>query len=43
VHNVYGSVLEKCKEEGLLTVNDYVSLTPKGLDVSNYVMAQFLF
>lgn len=43
IHGVYGSVLKKGQEEGLLTVGDYASLTPKGIDVSNYVMAQFLF
>ncbi len=43
VQNVYENVLEKCKEEGLLSVGEYVSLTSRGIDVSNYVMAQFLF
>lgn len=40
---VYGSVLQKMKEESLLEEKDNkIFLTGKGLDVSNYVMAEFL-
>jgi len=40
----YGDVIERNKKDGLLTcpVEDRVTLTEKGMDVSNYVMAQFL-
>lgn len=41
--SVYGEVLKKNKEAGLLTVDDArICLTEKGLDLSNYVFAQFL-
>lgn len=44
---VYGSVIEKNKKDGLLVehgegLNRRLALTSKGMDVSNYVMAQFL-
>lgn len=44
---VYGSVIEKNRKDGLLVVEEAdcdrrLSLTSKGMDVSNYVMAQFL-
>ena len=51
LHEVYGSVIEKNENKGLLrryirTVSDtqeeMLTLTDFGLDVSNYVMAQFL-
>lgn len=39
---VYGKVLEKGVNEGLLAVQgDKICLTDRGLDVSNYVFAQF--
>ena len=46
---VYGEVIAKNVADGLLTVREeknrgrYLALTKRGLDVSNYVMAQFLF
>lgn len=46
---VYGEVIAKNAADGLLTVREeenrgrYLALTKRGLDVSNYVMAQFLF
>jgi len=41
--DIYGKVLEKHRQEGLLQVQENrIFLTPKGLDVSNYVMADFL-
>ena len=43
IGDVYGSVLAKGQKEGLLKVTDRIALTKKGIDVSNYVMAQFLF
>ncbi len=39
---VYGKVLEENVKQGLLTDGASVALTDKGLDVANYVMAQFL-
>jgi oxygen-independent coproporphyrinogen-3 oxidase len=40
---VYGKVIEKHVQEGLLQIKkDQVFLTLKGMDVSNYVMADFL-
>ncbi|MCM1386313.1 MAG: radical SAM family heme chaperone HemW [Bacillus sp. (in: Bacteria)] len=43
IESVYGSLIEKLEREGLLIVNDFISLTPYGMDISNYVMAQFLY
>ncbi|BBF43284.1 hypothetical radical SAM family enzyme in heat shock gene cluster, similarity with CPO of BS HemN-type [Lachnospiraceae bacterium KM106-2] len=41
--DVYGSVIDTVTEEGLLTQDgDRVYLTERGIDLSNYVMAQFL-
>lgn len=43
---VYGSVIRKNIRDGLLIYsrdNKYLRLTERGLDVSNYVMSQFLF
>ena len=46
---VYGKVIAKNVADGLLTVREeenrgrYLALTKRGLDLSNYVMAQFLF
>ncbi|MCM1539282.1 MAG: radical SAM family heme chaperone HemW [bacterium] len=43
VYEVYGSVLDKHQRNGLLTERDgFLFLTDRGLDVSNYVMADFL-
>lgn len=39
---IYGKVLEKNSTEGLLENGLTVTLTKRGLDMSNYVMAQFL-
>ena len=49
LEEVYGEVIAKNVEDGLLTVTQtpegerFLALTKRGLDVSNYVMAQFLF
>ena len=41
--SVYGAVTEKLINQGLLErTRDKVRLTKKGVDVSNYAMAQFL-
>lgn len=43
VYEVYGSVLEKHIKSGLLVKKDgFLHLTERGVDVSNYVMADFL-
>lgn len=42
--NVYGEIVEKLIEKGLLEWNgDNIKLTERGVDVSNYVMSEFLF
>ncbi len=43
IEEVYGPVMKKLCGQGLLETGDYISLTPYGRDVSNYVMAEFLF
>ena len=41
---VYGEVIERMCRQGLLELKeDCIRLTGRGIDVSNYVMAQFLF
>ncbi len=43
LYEIYGSVLEKHRKNGLLKQKDgFLFLTEYGLDVSNYVMADFL-
>lgn len=43
MRNVYGEALDKMAENGLLTETDRtVALTEAGVDVANFVMAQFL-
>ncbi len=44
VEEVYGAVLEKLYAQKLLVCEqDAIRLTARGIDVSNYVMAEFLF
>ena len=52
VEEVYGEVIARNVADGLLTVTErkenqkkdrFLALTKRGLDLSNYVMAQFLF
>lgn len=44
IENVYGDVMEDLHRQGLLVrEEDRIRLTQRGLDVSNYAMAQFLF
>lgn len=41
---VYGEVIQKLQSEGLLAVNQScVCLTKRGVDISNYVLSEFLF
>lgn len=43
IDDVYGDVIEKlCREELLKQNGDYLRLTPRGIDVSNRVLAFFL-
>ena len=42
MEEVYGQIIQKHVKDGLLVNGDFVALTEKGIDVSNYVMAQFL-
>lgn len=43
IRNIYGMVLDAMEEEGLMEYKDgYYFLTPKGIDISNYVMSRFL-
>ncbi len=43
IHEVYGSVIADLREKQLLEIEeDHIRLTAKGLDVSNYCMAEFL-
>ena len=43
IESVYGNVIEDMKKKGLLEIQgDFVRLTSRGIDVSNYVMSEFL-
>ena len=43
IEGVYGDVLKELQREGLLQMREAkIALTNKGIDVSNYVLAQFL-
>lgn len=43
IYDVYGQVLSKLKSESLLMIKEnQICLTEKGIDISNYVLAQFL-
>ena len=43
IRNVYGPVLDKLVRNGLLEAKDgFYRLTERGIDISNYVMSQFL-
>ena len=43
IESVYGNIIQKMSSQGLLeTSKDNLRLTEEGLDVSNYVMAEFL-
>ncbi len=44
IEDIYGQVLGKLeKQELIILENDKIALTKKGIDVSNYVFAEFLF
>ena len=42
IDSIYGDILDKLEREGLIFVNDSICLTSYGIDISNYVMSQFL-
>lgn len=42
IEDVYGKTLEKLQREKLITVDGHIRLTPYGVDISNYVMSEFL-
>lgn len=42
VEDIYGDTLDKLRREKLITVDERIRLTSRGIDVSNYVMAEFL-
>ena len=44
MESVYGEIMEKLQKDGLIQSPeaDRISLTPYGIDISNYVMAQFM-
>ncbi len=42
VEEVYGEVIRKNISDGLLEDGEMIRLTKRGIDISNYVMAQFL-
>lgn len=43
MEKIYGNVLEDMKKKGLMEEEgDYVRLTERGIDISNYVMSEFL-
>ena len=44
IEEVYGQVLHKLEEEQLIIISeDGIALTERGIDISNYVMSEFLF
>ena len=43
IETVYGDVIQKMCEKNLLEISgDFIRLTDFGIDVSNYVMSEFL-
>ncbi|MDE7283139.1 MAG: radical SAM family heme chaperone HemW [Lachnospiraceae bacterium] len=43
IEDIYGETLEKLRQEALIIEDESIRLTPRGIDVSNYVMSEFLF
>lgn len=44
IHHVYGKVLKDLKHKGLIQeTKGHITLTEKGIDLSNYVLSEFLF
>lgn len=42
IEDIYGETLEKLQSESLIIADERIRLTPYGIDVSNYVMSEFL-
>lgn len=43
IYDIYGNILEKLEKEKLILINQgQIMLTDKGIDVSNYVMSEFI-
>lgn len=42
IEDIYGKTLEKLCQEELIIADRRIRLTPRGIDVSNYVMSEFL-
>jgi oxygen-independent coproporphyrinogen-3 oxidase len=43
IRHVYGPILDKLEQEGLMELKEgFYRLTERGIDISNYVMSQFL-
>lgn len=42
IEDIYGEILEKLQQETLIIADERIRLTPYGIDVSNYVMSEFL-
>lgn len=42
IEKVYGEALTKMQEQGLLCAEESIRMTSYGMDISNYVMSQFL-
>lgn len=43
IFKIYNSVIPRLVQEGLLQTQGRIALTKRGIDISNYVLAQFLF
>lgn len=44
IDRIYGTVIKKLEEKGLIVLSgDYISLTEKGIDVSNLVFVEFMW
>lgn len=43
MEEIYGETIQKLCKQGLLAAGERIKLTPYGRDISNYVMAEFLF
>lgn len=41
IENIYGETLSRLRRDGLIEEDEPIRLTPYGVDISNYVMAQF--
>lgn len=41
IEDIYGETLLRLRREGLIEADEPIRLTPYGVDISNYVMAQF--